>query len=348
MTKSHQEPAQRQIVHQLIDWDLVERRRERYPAIGRAFARTTLKHGCESSPYYCHYMAWRLGTWRDESLFKRLEELLRCAEKLPDWKHEQSLLLSKDYADFWSLVWQLQVAEHLCQVGTDVRWAKSGPDLSVMVDDERWFVECYTPRKSFGLLLFLDELLRQLDSAVCTSYDLCLPFQLPQNSDRSEFLDEVLSPFLAPTYLAAAKEASRQKYPMLLYSHPSNSLRVYVEGSDPDAYTPGIVPNRVGSPRGYFKRVLQEAVTAKKGSNALDLRRPNLVVVNYVLSADYQLAVNSPRTLECLTDSQIQYDFDALAVSVVGIDERLTKESLKVLNISHENRDRLSQIANVA
>ena len=129
MTTPQHEPAQRQLVHQLIDWERVRYRLERYPAIGRAFPLTTLKERCEKPPYYCHYMAFRLDTWCDESQFQRLEELLSCAVSLTNWKHEKSLLYSADYAEFWSLVWQLQVAEHLCQVGTDVSWAKSGPDL---------------------------------------------------------------------------------------------------------------------------------------------------------------------------------------------------------------------------
>ena len=155
MTTPPHNPTQRQFVHRLIDWERVESRLKLYPAIKRAFPVETLKHRCESKPYYCHYMAWRLGTWENESLFQRLEELLCCAEALPNWEQEKSLLSSADFADFWSLVWQLQVAEHLCGVGTDVRWANSGPDLSVKIDNKRWYAECYTPRKSFGLLEFL-------------------------------------------------------------------------------------------------------------------------------------------------------------------------------------------------
>ena len=197
MTTLQHKPAQREFVHRLIDWKRVRCRLQRYPAIRRAFPLTTLEQRSESPPYYCHYMSWRLGTWENESRFRRLEDLLGCTEALPNWEHEKrSLVSSTDFAEFWSLVWQLQVAEHLCKVGTDVRWAESGPDLSVKVGAERWYVECYTPRKSFGLLRFIEELLRKLDSDIRISYDLCLPFQLPQNTDRDRFLpsnDEPIS-----------------------------------------------------------------------------------------------------------------------------------------------------------
>ena len=104
MSKPQREPAQQKLVDQLIDWERIQSRRDRYPAIGRAFPLETLKKRSNSCPYYCHYMSLRLSTWVNESLFQRLEELLCCAEALPNWKHEKSLLSSGDYADFWSLV----------------------------------------------------------------------------------------------------------------------------------------------------------------------------------------------------------------------------------------------------
>lgn len=340
--------AHRQLVRRFVDWELLVRRCSEYPAIGRAFDLDTLKGGFEKPPYYCHYMAWRLGTWESEALIARLEELFLRAESLPNWKYERSLLVSTEFADFWSLVWQLQVAEYLVTIGSEVRWAEAGPDLSVLVGGERWFIECYTPRKSFGVLLFLTELLERIDSAVCTDYDLCMPFQLPHGSERAEFLDTVFTPFLIPTYLADAKNAAKKKYPVVLYAHPSSSLRVYVEGDDVDAYTPGIIPNRVGSPEGYLKVALREAANAKRKSNALDQHRPNLVAVNYLLSTDYQLATNLRRTAGRLLDLEVDPAIDALAVSVVGIDERLTKQALKVVHGSHCGLHRIGELADVA
>ena len=117
-------PAHRQLVEEFVDWEFVVRRRLEYPAIGRAYDLDTLKGGSVRSPYYCHYMAWRLGTWEGEAQFARLEELFRLAESLPDWKHERPLLVSSEFADFWSLVWQLQVAEYLITIGSDVRWSR--------------------------------------------------------------------------------------------------------------------------------------------------------------------------------------------------------------------------------
>ncbi len=350
MTTSQDKPAQRHFVHKEIDWKRVERCLERYPSIGRVFPLNTLKQHCESPPYYCHYMSWRLGAWPDESLLQRIEELLCCAEALPHWENERSLLRSAEFGDFWSLVWQLQVAEHLCEVGTDVSWAKSGPDLSVKISGERWFVECYTYHKSFDLLLFLNELLGKLDQAVCTSYDVCSPFRLPQNSDRTAFLHQVLSPFLDPAFVENAKEKAKRKYPEVLHKHPSSSLYVYVDGDDVDTYEPGIVPNNVGNPARYLQVALGEAVSAKRCSNDLKNHHPNIVAVNYLLSTDYQVAKSLPERVHSLTLPEIEPNIDVLAASAIGIDERMAREKLEVIRAirSQVNCNHLSQIADLS
>ena len=315
----------------------------------------TFEKNHEKPPYYCHYMAWRLGTWEDESLFRRLEDLLRCAEALPEWEHEKrSLVSSTDFAEFWSLIWQLQVAEHLCEVGTDVCWGKSdqsrkSPDLSVKVGDERWHVECYMPRKSFGILKFLEELLHQFDPDIHTYYNWCLPFQLPQNSDLNRFLHEVICECCDPEKLAKVKAAAKQESPEILYKHLESSLHVYVVGDDADAYMPGIVPNETGEPKFYAEQVLRETVNAKKDSNALAEHRPNLLAVNCLLSNDWQLAMMSPERLKCLSLPQIEPNIDALAISAVGIDKRLSQETLKVIvrskRVEHSCLDRIASNA---
>jgi hypothetical protein len=317
-------PAQRQLVHKFIDWEIVKQRLLRFPAIGRAFPVKLLSLHQETPPYYCHYMAWRLGTWNGESRFARLDELLARAEKLPCWSAEESLLKSADFSDFWSLVWQLQMAEYLCQIGSSVQWLPSGPDLSVQVESQTWYVECYTYRKSFGLMLFIEELLQQLDHTIRVQYDLCMRFSLPTNDARLEFLNYTLSNFTNPEYIERARSMALVKYPVLLLQNCANSLVVYMEGPDPEVYVPGIVPNRTGEPQEYLDVALNEAIRAKQKTNSLDKKRPNLVAVNLSLSADAQLALNRSDDLKLsIPDIQLGPNLDALAVAAVGIDERL-------------------------
>ena len=283
-------------------------------------------------------MAWRLGTWTNESLVERLEDLLGCAERLPNWPNEQRKLASADFAEFWSVVWQLQVAEHLHRVGADVCWAKSGPDLSVQIRGVQWFIECYVYRKSFGLFLFLEEVLEQLDPDVRVRYDLCLPFQLPQDKKRSQFLHQVLSPVVDPDNLASAKERAKRQYPVVLFDDPKSSLKVFVEGRDVLAYVPGIVSKTAGDPTSYLRVALREAIRAKRNSNSLEEHHPNLVAVNFLLSADYQVAQGSRIADPGIATPDDAPNIDVLAVSVAGIDKQLTREDLELVKVDTPRR----------
>lgn len=342
-------PAQRQLVHKFIDWEIVAQRLQKFPAIGRAFSCEFLRSHQETSPYYCHYMAWRLGTWNCESSFVRIDELLAVAEKLPNWFAEKPLLKSPVFSDFWSLVWQMQVAEYLCGIGSDVQWAKSGPDLSVQVDSEKWYVECYSYQKSFGLMLFIEELLNKVDNSICVQYDLCMPFSLPSNDTRSEFLDRTLSDFTNPEYIKRAREKSLKEYPVLMHQKCGNSLVVYMVGPDTEAYVNGIVPDSTGDSQTYLKVALREASCAKNNANLLDKRRPNLVAVNFSLSADAQYAFNRADDLKLsIPDIELSPSLDAIAVAVVGINERLERSRFRRIAPSVTERlalDRLTYAA---
>ena len=319
-------PAQRQLVHKLIDWEIVERRLQRFPAVGRAFPVECLRSCQETPPFFCHYMAWRLGTWNDDSLFTRLDELLTGAENLPSWFAKNSLLRSADFSDFWSLVWELQVAEYLCKIGSDVKWASSGPDLSARVESEKRYVECFTYRKSFGLMLFIEELLQQVDASIRVEYDLCLPFSLPTDLARSSFLDRTLSDFTNPAYIDRARAMALNKHPVLLRPKDEKGLVVYMEGPDPQRDTPGLVPQQIGDSQTYLKVALREVIGNKRNANSLDKRRPNLLAVNLLLSADAQFAFTRARNLKMpVPETQLGCNLDALAVATVGIDERLER-----------------------
>ena len=330
MKVSDPNPAQRQLVHELIDWEIAEQRLQRFPAIGRAFPVECLRSHQETPPYYCHYMAWRLGPWNSESLLARLDELLAGAEKLPCWSAKASQLKSADFSEFWSLVWELQVAEYLCRIGSGVQWASSGPDLSAQVEAETWYVECYTYRKSFGLMLFIEELLQQLDGSIRVQYDLCMPFSLPTDCARSGFLDRTLSDFTNPTYIKRARSMALVKYPVLLSPKCENSLVVYMDGPDQAVYVSGIVPNRTGDSQTYLRVALNEAIRTKQNANSLCKRRPNLVAVNWSLSADAQFALNWADDLKLsIPNIQLGPCLDALAVAAVGIDKRLERSRFR-------------------
>ncbi|MXW10875.1 MAG: hypothetical protein F4X47_02505 [Gammaproteobacteria bacterium] len=341
--------AQRELVHELIDWRRVDRRLRRYPAIGDVFPTEMFKGVSERPPYYCHYLAWRLGTYESEHVFHRLNELLSCASQLPNWEYERrSLINTAEIADFWALVWQLQVAEHLCRVGRDVCWVKSGrkarsPDLSAVLKDQRWYVECYVYRKSFDLMHFLDELLAKIDPQLHLRYTRCLPLSLPKGRERSRFLDEIVRRLQHPGVLVDAKKSAKREWPQSIFDDPNSSLEVHLDGDDANAYVPR--GNAVGSPARYLKTALREAVYNKKHSNALAEHRPNCLAVNYALSTDFQLAL-SLRDWDRIERPRLGPTLDVLAVSAIGIDKRLSKREFSAVAVADpHDRKGLSDLA---
>lgn len=325
--------AQQVLVRQLLSWPLVEARLEQFPAIARAFPHSLLLNRRDTKPYFCHYMAWRLGTCQDERLVLRLNELLENAESLPNWKREQALIKGGDFADFWSLIWQLQVAEYLSDQGIHVSWNGAGPDLSAEVDGQRLFVECYVYRKSFGAVLFIEELIQGLGTDLRVSYDSCLPLSLP--NDRASLsieLSSLMAPLVDSQALAAKRSLAQRCYPVVLSRASQGTLAISLEGPEVKAYDPLVLPQNVGEPTEYLEVALREAANAKSNSNRLASCRPNLVVVNYALSADAQMALASLReSSHSLPHVNLSENVDALAFATRGIDSVLLRQDLKLV-----------------
>ncbi|MXW16907.1 MAG: hypothetical protein F4123_10350 [Gemmatimonadetes bacterium] len=241
-----------------------------------------LKESSEVPPYYCHYMAWRLGTWDTEGHFANLETLLQQAMEQENWECERSLLSNRENGTFWSLVWQLQVAARLREVGDDVRWSEpgGGPDLSVRIRDQRWFVECYSIQKSYGLLEFLQECLSKvLGEPVQCGYTHFAKMSLPKGSDIGGFLDSHLAPFCCPAY----RERAQQQYVEVVYDGPGK-VRVLVEDWDEEGEEGDVRTLSAGSPRNHVATMLRQAVNEKKDRNKLSENRPNVLAVNLLLT----------------------------------------------------------------
>jgi hypothetical protein len=110
----------KELVEGLLSRPRIEERFHRYPEIAKHFRREIRRH--VKPPYYCHAMAWRLGTWHSEHVFERVEQLLRGASALSGWSGEKGLCSDGDYGAFWSLLWQLQVAEWVTDHGLPAAW----------------------------------------------------------------------------------------------------------------------------------------------------------------------------------------------------------------------------------
>lgn len=283
-------------------------------------------------------MAWRLGTFEDERLLLRLNELLEHAEGLPNWEHERSLLEGGDFADFWSLVWQLQVAEYLSSQGTNVSWHAGGPDLSLHVNGRKLFVECYVYRKSFGIELFIEELLSQLGEDLRVSHDPYLPFSLPKDASLSDELSSLLFPLIDDKGLTAKRRLAQACYPVVLSKSSHSTLAISLKGQFVEAYDPSALPQNVGDPTKYLEVALREAAKAKSKSNKLGRHQPNLLVVSYALSAEAQGALARLRSLSrSLPEVSVSENVEAFAFAAVGIDRALSKHELKLVVASSDD-----------
>lgn len=320
--------AQQVFVERFLSWDRVRDRLDRFQHIRRAYPLALLEQHRDTPPYFCHYMAWRLGTWNNEGLLARFDHLLGIGEGLPGWADERTMLQSPDFSVYWSLLWQLQMAEHLLAVGTEVRWNNPGPDLAVTIDGTRIYVECFVFRKSFGIRLFLEDILGRLSPDIRLDHDYCLPFSLPRDRDATEFLDGALRPFLDDAAIQRLRVDAQTRYPVIV-AQPASTLVIFLEGADASAYDPTIHQSVTGDPEHHLRVILSEALAQKAGANALAAHRPNLVAVNYLLSTDAQVAL----TLRGLPPPpSLPEGIDGFAVAPgVGIDGSVAREQLLLL-----------------
>ena len=129
------EPAQKILVEKHLNWDKARDRLSQYEYIGKHYTLKALQECSEKSPYYCHYLAWRLGTWENENWFIFFNQILNHGSSLSNWdkkvKAEDQSKRYK-YEEFFHFLWELQVAKFFSEiVGVSVEWTLSGPDLKI-------------------------------------------------------------------------------------------------------------------------------------------------------------------------------------------------------------------------
>lgn len=285
-------PAHGKLVREVVSAGGIPAKLQSFPAIARNFPPQLLHSYAERPPYYCHYMEWLIARSTTESL-SRFEQLLRIGEGINHWKDEsRSLRRSPDFSEFWSLNWQLQVAEYFTTRGYSLVWqATGGPDLRAELEGDIRFIECTTPRKHFGVGLFLEQLLRVVSPRLRIEHQMFMKRSMPRGQDLDSFLGELFERLLEPGYVDLLAEQAAQAYPIVIkLPEGASNLTVYYEGEDPDVYDPYVLPAGHGDMDAYFELILQEVVSNKHGANQLSDHRPNAVVVNFLLGDDQQVA----------------------------------------------------------
>lgn len=326
------EQSQKILVRKYLDWDKVNDRLSRYNYITKYYTLKALQDCSEKSPYYCHYLAWRLGTWKNENWFIFFDELIKDGNLLSNWNNKietEDQSKRYKYEEFFSFLWELQVAKFFSEIeGVSVEWTTSGPDLKISSNGGTFYIECYTFTKSFGIELFIEELLNQIHPNIKVLHTPCIEFSLPKNKNTESFLNDIFSPYLAPSFIDGKVKEAEKEWPVLLPT-PQNikNFYIYVEGNNPDKYIPGRLPNASGIPENYLAICFKEAVDAKRKSNKLSQYRNVLLAINFLLSADFQMAANRQDQLNELGLSEpIPFcDFDntinGIFFSACGIDD---------------------------
>lgn len=328
------EPAQKMLVGKYLDWDKVSNRLFQYEYIRKHYNLKALQGCSEKSPYYCHYLAWRLGTWENESWFDFLNKLLKRGSLLPNWNEKlkkEDQLTRYEFEKFFHFLWELQVAKFFSEKKVvSVEWivdgTKSSPDLKVTNNGKTFYVDCYVYTKSFALELFIWELFNRIHTSIKVQHTPCIIFSLPKDKNVDNFLDEIFRPYINPDFMESMLKEAEKEYPVLLPTPQGvGNFYIYVEGDDPDKYIPGKLPNAAGPPKNYFEMCFREAISSKQ--KQLRDYRPNLLAVNYLLSLDFQMAANRQNQLNELGKSKpIPFpDFgntiDGVFFSTCGIDD---------------------------
>lgn len=329
------DPSYLKIIKDNLDWEKVGERLERYQYIAKFFPMNTLQSCVETPPYYCHYLGWRLGTWKNEKWFEFFDDLLMESVKLPGWNNGR-IPRGCQFESFWSFIWELQTAVFFSKMlAIRTEWQKNGPDLKVTVDNVDLYIECTTYHKSFGLEEFISELFNCINPDIQVTHTLFCIYSLPKNKEIENFLDDLFKPYLDPSFLTNKMEEVQRKSPLLLNELPEiNNFYVYLENDkiDENNYDLANKLYMTGDPEEYLKVAFNEILNNKADSNSLSTSRPNLLMVNFLLGDDWQIA----RSLRVPPEPNLCDKFDGVLFTACGIDCLPTlKDSISNIRNGH-------------
>jgi len=94
-----------------------------------------------------------------------------------------------------------------------------------------------------------------------------------------------------------------------------------MEGENASSYDPSVHPARAGAPDNYLQTALQEALANKSQRNDLPSKHPNLIAVNFVLSEDWQVAVQLRPDKALVATSDVPAEIDAVFLAACGIQD---------------------------
>ena len=315
------EPSHFTLIKRYLNWERVRERLGRYKHIAEIFPITELQNCTNKAPYYCHYLGWRLGAWQNEGWFEYFDRLLEICVALPGWDRNCHVPGGCEFDKFWGFVWELQTAMFFANsLGLKTEWRASGPDFKVSIGKKSLFVESTTYRKSFGLEEFIGELFQRIHPDIITTHTPCIQFSLPKNHEIEVFLDELFRPYLGPLYLQGRFIELKRRTPIFL-PIPSDIKNYYVYLENPDAsdhiYELEGMLTSSGDPALFVKTACKEILANKASANNLKQMHPNLLMVNFLLGRDWQLA----SSLRNIPVPKLGETIDGALFTACGIDQ---------------------------
>jgi len=331
--------AHQRLAEKAIKWCRVERALAEYPHIANHFCVRELQQKAPF-PYFCHYLAWRMSTSHGyvagDSPLALFDCLIAEAKNLPGWDRKR--LKDSSYKSFWSLLWELQVAEAFtrCPAVRGVQWLPHGPDLRIDVGGQECFAECYVYMKSCADREYIRDLLNEIDPHFQVRHRISVPMRLPTGQKLVEFLHELFEPFLdGGGFLAKLKDKARREGRADI-SIPQGACNLEIYLTDPQTSPPPDPKSAQGAGaffgKGFVVDAVKKAVQNKTDRNALASNHPNVLLVNCLLPEDYlgdlgqTLTFYGGKLPDCAL-TKAKGALDAACFFAHGVDRRLCLDS---------------------
>jgi hypothetical protein len=270
-------------------------------------------------------LSLRLALYRNDALLNNFEELIQLASQVPGSKNEFKKWQGRPYDSYFSLLWQLQVAQFLHASGATLEWNGSGPDLKITYREREFFAECYVHNKRLGMESFIMDILSHIDGNLQLTRQHNLAHR-QSLQDETCILESLLGPLSDAGHMQSCRQKAEIERPVEVSRWPTRTsadevplMRVVLEGSG--EYIPGM--NAHGDPAKTLEAWLKESANAKKDSNNLKDHRPNVVFIQ-CLSIDHASAFDIlNKSPIWITDVPMPNNLDMIVWSVCGIDSRL-------------------------
>ncbi|MFA6810361.1 MAG: hypothetical protein WCR47_04800 [Desulfoplanes sp.] len=297
---------------------------------------------CGSQDKRIHWLAFRLATFSNELVFKRLDLLIGESKKINGWSNEfrdRGVEFMRDYAKFFQELWMLQCAEYLNNpertisfYGKKGKNGKAAPDIMIQQGDRTKYVECYVYSKWWFDENCLEEIIQLINPNFFIKRKHNLKAINAKKSIDSLYLF-INSIFKTDKIKKAQIEADKSS--PFIFDFKSDLFALGLSGKG--QYSPG--ENAHGEPILSAPVFLREILSKKNNSNDLKNHHPNILMVNG-LGYDYKAMLSE------IDDSKVEKNIDRLPHEHKNNIDQLMLTACDIDQKMSENKERIFSIIN--